>query len=83
MLVRYEIGDKVKVHMQIGNMREWRKGKVVSIATIYPSSSSMHRPYPMFVVECVRTYFNSVTKTYYDKLNQEGFVYNNQIKKRK
>lgn len=76
----YEVGDDVQVHMGIGNSFEWRKGVVVSKQTVYPVGGFRHRPYTMLIVEAVRTYFNSATQEFYDKLNQEGYVYANQVK---
>jgi len=79
-LSEYKIGENIEVNMQIGNSKEWREGVVVDSKLIYPTGSTKHRPYTMLIVECIRTYFNTETQQYYDKLNQEGFVYADQVK---
>ena len=79
-LNNYEIGEKVKVHIQIGNDREWREAKVVEKKTIYSERESRHKPYTMLVVEVIRTYFDTNTQKYYDKLSAEGYLYANQVK---
>ena len=79
-LSEYKVGENVEVHMQIGNSREWREGTIVDSSQVHPVGSSKHRPYTMLIIECIRTYFNSETQKYYDKLNQEGFVYADQVR---
>lgn len=79
-LSEYKKGENVEVNMQIGNSSEWREGVVVDSKLIYPTSGAKHKPYTMLIVECVRTYFNTETQQYYDKLNQEGFVYADQVR---
>jgi len=76
----YKIGDNVEVFMGIGNRYEWRKGTVVGVNKVYPQGRERHKPYIMLIVECIRTYFNAKTQKYYDKINREGFVYDDHVR---
>jgi hypothetical protein len=74
---------------------EWREGEVLDNRMIYPSNGSHHRPYPMVIVRVKRTYckaspvyrfvgnipvFVDNSLEFYDKENDEGFVYENTIR---
>ncbi|HLO91587.1 MAG TPA: hypothetical protein VK172_10530 [Lentimicrobium sp.] len=77
------------------NKDEWRKGEVIDNRMIYPSRDERHHPYPIVIVKVVRTYckatpnfrmigtvpvFVDNTLEFYDKENEEGFLYENQIR---
>lgn len=78
----YNINENVEVKIQIGNNHEWRQAKVIDkrIIDAHFYNRSRHRPYTMLIVNVVRTYFNNLTKSYYDKMNTEGFVYADQVR---
>jgi hypothetical protein len=80
---------------RLENKDEWRKAEVIDNRMIYPSHGSHHRPYPMVIVRVTRTYCKATPKyrmvgnipvfvdnslEFYDKENDEGFVYENQIR---
>ena len=77
------------------NRAEWRDGEVVDNRMIYPANGSRHAPYSMVIVRVTRTYckaspiykrigdipvFVDNTLEFYEKQNEEGFVYDNQIR---
>jgi len=81
---------------RMDNKDEWREGEVLDNRMIYPSRGSHHPPYPIVIVRVIRTYckatanymfidgsipvFVDNTLEFYDKINEEGFVYSNQIR---
>ena len=77
----YGVGDEVLVFMNNIRTRqdEWREGKVVDPKEV---SGRQHRPYTMLIVEVIRTYYNKEKEEFYDKLNTEGFVYSEQVKRK-
>ena len=86
----YVKGEKVKVminNIRNDNKNEWRDAVVTESKMITPDKG---RPYPFIVVDVIRTYckgeWNEKTMqndlTFYDKLNNEGFVNMTHIKAR-
>ena len=84
-----EQGQKVQVvinNIQNGNKDEWRDAVVTDIQMCTPDRGG--KPFPMVVVDVVRTYckgkWNEKTLnndlTFYDKLNNEGFVNMSHVK---
>lgn len=80
------------------NKEEWRSGEVISVRTINTSFSDKFKPYPIVIVRVLRTYckaepvyrfvdnipvFDHYSYTYTDKMNEEGFIYENQIRLKK
>ena len=78
-----------------GNKPEWREGEVLDNRMIYPSNGSHHPPYPIVIVRVRRTYckatpvynfignipiFVDNTLEFYEKENDEGFIYENTIR---
>jgi hypothetical protein len=76
------------------NRDEWRDAEVVRIQTVYPSYGSHHAPYPMLIVKVIRTYckatdnfkmldgvkvYSGSTLEFFDKENEEGVIYSDQI----
>ena len=74
---------------------EWREAEVLRTQMIYPSYGSKHKPYPIVIVRVNRTYckaepiyrfignipvFVDNSLEFYDKLNDEGIIYENQIR---
>jgi hypothetical protein len=80
---------------RLGNKEEWRDGEVVDNRMIYPNRGERHAPYPMVIVRVTRTYckatpmyrwingnipvFVDNTLEFYEKQNEEGFLYNTEI----
>ena len=78
------------------NKEEWRSAEVIDKRIIYPSYGSRHLPYPILIVRVLRTYctakpvykwidgnipvFVDNNLEFYDNLNEEGVLYNNQIR---
>lgn len=77
------------------NNAEWRDAEVIDNRMIYPGRGEHHRPYPIVIVRVIRTYCKATPEykmidnipvyinsslEFYDKINEEGFVYENQIK---
>jgi hypothetical protein len=78
------------------NKEEWRNAEVLDKRTVYPSNGSRHRPYPILIVRVKRTYckatptykfingnipvFVDNTLQFYDRENDEGIIYDNQIR---
>ena len=78
------------------NVNEWRDAEVLDKRTIYPTYGSHHPPYPILIVRVIRTYCNATPKyrwidgnipvydgsdiEFYDKENDEGIIYSNQIR---
>lgn len=77
------------------NLNEWREGEVLDVRMIYPNHGERFTPYPMVIVRVRRTYckaepvyrfvgnipvFVDNNLTFYDKENEEGFIYQNQIR---
>jgi hypothetical protein len=79
-LKEYEKGDKVQIHMQIGNEREWRDGVVHHTTDVYWEGGPRHPPYTMVFVEAIRTYWDSVKEEWYDSPNMEGFSYRSDVR---
>lgn len=82
-LDKYKIDEQIEYYIQIGNIKVWRKAKVVDSRIVYPENGSHHRPYTMILVEVIRTYFNALlpeNERYYDKLNTEWVVYANEVR---
>ena len=84
----YVNGEKVKVlinNIRNNNINEWRDGVVTDSRMSTPDRG---RPFPFIVVEVIRTYCKGVWNTetlkndltFYDKLNNEGFVNMSHIK---
>ena len=81
---------------RLDNKDEWRDGEVIDNRLVYPNRGERHKPYPMVIVRVIRTYckaspnymwidgnipvFVDNTLEFYDKQNEEGFLYENQIK---
>lgn len=81
---------------QNDNNAEWRDAEVLDKRIIYPSSGSKHPPYPILIVRTRRTYckatpvyrfvggnipvFVDNNLEFYDKDNDEGFVYEKEIR---
>jgi hypothetical protein len=79
------------------NREEWRSAEVLDKRIISPAHGSHHRPYPILIVRVQRTYckaqpkyrwidgnipvFVDNTLEYYDKENDEGILYAEQIRK--
>jgi len=86
---------KVLVSNPRMNKDEWRNAEVIDKRTIYPSNGSHHPPYPILIVRLTRTYcqatpiyrmidgnipvFVANNLHFYDKENEEGVLYENQI----
>jgi hypothetical protein len=78
------------------NLMEWREAEVLDKRVVHPDNGSRHRPYPILIVRVQRTYcraepvYNFVNGNipvfvdnsleFYDKLNDEGIIYPNQIR---
>ena len=77
------------------NLNEWREAEVLDKRMIYPSNGSHHPPYPILIVRLTRTYckatpvyhfignipvFVDNNLEFYDKENDEGIIYKNQIR---
>jgi hypothetical protein len=78
------------------NKEEWRDARVIDKRTIYPSNGSHHPPYPILIVTLKRTYckatpvyrfiggnipvFVDNNLEFYDKENDEGIIYESQIR---
>ena len=80
---------------RLNNIDEWRDGEVLDVRTIYPRVGERHLPYQIAIVRVKRTYckatpvyrfignipvFVDNNLEFYDKENDEGFIYNDQIK---
>lgn len=79
------------------NKPEWRKGEVLDKRMIYPNTGKHHNPYPILIVRTRRTYckatpvygyignipiFVSNDLEFYEKDNDEGFIYDEQVRLR-
>jgi hypothetical protein len=80
---------------RLDDKEEWRNGEVVDNRMVYPARGERHKPYPIVIVRVTRTYckatplyrwindnipvFVDNTLEFYDKENEEGFIYENQI----
>mgnify|MGYP006989327765 CR=1 FL=1 len=77
------------------NKDEWRDAEVIDKRIIYPSRGEHHRPYSILIVRLKRTYckatstyrfignipvFVDNTLEFYEKENEEGVIYPNQIR---
>lgn len=78
------------------NENEWRDAEVLDKRTIYPNAGERHKPYPMLIVRVIRTYCKATPKykwingnipvfidndlEFYDKENDEGIIYKEQIR---
>lgn len=77
------------------NSSEWRKAQILYKRMIYSQSNERHAPYPILIVRVSRTYchvtpiydfinnipiFIDNTFDYYEKVNDEGIIYSNQIR---
>jgi hypothetical protein len=77
------------------NLNEWREAEVLDVRTIYPRTGERHQPYPIVIVRVTRTYckatpvhrfignipvFVDNNLEFYDKENDEGILYKNQIR---
>jgi hypothetical protein len=77
------------------NKDEWRDGEVLDVRMIYPRNGERHQPYPIVIVRVKRTYckatpvyrmlgnipvFVDNNLEFYEKENDEGFLYENQIR---
>ncbi|MDZ7785972.1 MAG: hypothetical protein U5L95_02515 [Candidatus Saccharibacteria bacterium] len=77
------------------NLNEWREGEVLDVRTIHPDNGARHKPYPIVIVRVTRTYckaspvydwhgnipvFVANDLEFYDNENDEGFIYENQIR---
>jgi hypothetical protein len=78
------------------NKDEWREAEVIDKRIVYPTYGSHHPPYPILIVRVIRTYckatpvynwingnipvFVDNTLEFYDKINEEGILYSNQIR---
>ena len=81
---------------QNDNKSEWRDAEVLDKRIIYPNYGERHEPYPILIVRVSRTYckatptykwingnipvFVDNTLEFYDKENDEGVIYENQIR---
>lgn len=80
---------------QNDNKLEWRDAEVLDKRMIYPQPSALYQPYPILIVRVKRTYckatptyrfignipvFVDNTLEFYDKENDEGVIYSNQIR---
>jgi|PlaIllAssembly_1097288.scaffolds.fasta_scaffold514876_2 hypothetical protein len=81
---------------QKNNRNEWRSAEVIDKRMVYPNGASHHPPYPILIVRVRRTYckatptyrfingnipvFVDNTLEFYDKENEEGIIYSNQIR---
>jgi hypothetical protein len=81
---------------RLDNKDEWRDGEVLDNRMVYPGRGEHHRPYPIVIVRVRRTYckatptyrwingnipvFVDNTLEFYEKENDEGFIYENTIK---
>lgn len=77
------------------NKDEWRDAEVLDKRMIYPTTGERHQPYPILIVRLKRTYckatpvyrfignipvFVDNNLEFYDKENDEGIIYKNQIR---
>lgn len=81
---------------KLDNKNEWRTAEVLDKRMVYPENGSRHKPYPILIVRVTRTYckatptyrwidgnipvFVDNTLEFYDKENDEGVIYKNQIR---
>jgi hypothetical protein len=80
---------------KLNDQKEWRNAEVINKRTIYPNNGSHHRPYPILIVRLIRTYCNAAPVykwidsipvfvsnklNFYDKENDEGIIYENEIR---
>jgi hypothetical protein len=80
---------------RLDNKDEWRDGEVLDNRMIYPSHGSHHPPYPIVIVRVRRTYckatpiyrmignipvFVDNSLEFYEKENDEGFLYEKTIR---
>ena len=78
-----------------GDKNEWRPAEVLDKRMIYPKTGERQPPYPILIVRLKRTYckatpvyrfignipvFVDNNLEFYDKENDEGVIYNNQIR---
>ena len=87
---------EVLINNPLDNKDEWRPAEVIDKRMIYPKNGSHHPPYPILIVRLIRTYCQAtpvyrwidgnipvfVTNNlhFYDKENDEGVLYENQIR---
>jgi len=78
------------------NKDEWRQAEVIDKRTVYPAHGSHHKPYPILIVRVLRTYctaspeykwidsnipvFVSNKLEFYERVNDEGVLYDKQIR---
>lgn len=77
------------------NLNEWRPAEVLDKRMIYPRVGERHKPYLILIVRLTRTYckatpvyrfignipiFVDNNLEFYDKENDEGVLYSNQIR---
>lgn len=77
------------------NLNEWREGEILDVRTIYPPFGSKHQPFQIAIVRVRRTYCKATPRyqyygnipvfidndlEFYDKENEEGFIYKKQIR---
>lgn len=77
------------------NLNEWRDAEVTDKRFIHPNRGEHFHPYPILIVRLTRTYCKATPRykfidnipvfvendlTYYDKENEEGIIYENQIR---
>ena len=78
------------------NKEGWVNAEVLDKRMVYPNRGERHRPYPILIVRLKRTYCNATPiytwingnipvfvnnkLDFYEKENDEGFVYDNQIR---
>jgi hypothetical protein len=83
------------INPRLEDKEEWRDGEVLDNRMVYPSHGSHHRPYPIVIIRVKRTYckatpvyklignipvFVDNTLEFYEKENDEGFIYENTIR---
>jgi hypothetical protein len=92
-----DLVDVLINNIRLDNKKEWRPGEVIDKRTIHPGYGEHHHPYPILIVRTTRTYckaepiyrwvdnipiyFDSNLE-FYDKENDEGIIYPEQIRLR-